>query len=151
MSVAIRWDPAHNIFALEDVINQMLEWTSDLVRLRETEVTTAWVPAADMYETHDVIIVELELTGVDRNSLEILFQDEYLFLRGERPLPPQMRSAKIHRIERLYGHFQRVFQMPQPVDVQHISAAYEQGMLKIILSKFKQSGADKVNVAIISE
>jgi HSP20 family protein len=151
MSVAIRWNPAHNIFALDDVINQMLEWPSDLIRIRETEISSAWVPAADVYETNDTIIIELELTGVDKSSLEILFQDEYLFLQGKRPLPPQMQSAKIHRIERLYGHFQRVFQIPQPVDVQHVSASYQQGVLKIMLAKFNQFVSGKVNVSILFE
>lgn len=148
MSVAVKWNPAHSIFVLDDAISQMLEWTADLLRLREPESGSAWVPAADMYETPEAIVVELELTGVDRNSLEILFQEEYLFLRGERPLTPQMQAAKIHRVERQYGHFQRVFQIPQPVDSHRISATYEQGVLKISLLKCKVSVSDKVNVVI---
>jgi HSP20 family protein len=150
MPTVIRWNSVTNIFALDEVISQMLEWTSDVIQeLKKTEKVAAWVPAADMYETDDAVIIQIELAGIDKDSLEILFQDEHLFLRGNRPFSPQMQSAKIHRIERMYGYFQRVFRIPQPVDSPHISASYDQGVLKITLSKLKPSGADQVNVPII--
>lgn len=148
MPVVIRWNPVQNIFTLDDVISQMLEWTSDLMRIQKTEKSSAWVPAADMYETDEAVIIHMELAGIDRNSLEILFQDEFLFLRGERPFSSQMRSAKIHRIERMYGHFQRVFQISQPIDAQHVSASYEQGVLKIVLMKLKHSVTERVKIPI---
>jgi len=149
MSVVIRWNSANSVFALDEIISQMLEWTSDATHdVKKTELSSAWAPAADMYETEDAIIIHIELAGIDKDSLEILFQDEYLFLRGNRPLSPQMQTAKIHRIERMYGYFRRVFWIPQPVDSHHVSASYEQGVLKITLPKLKPSVSDRVNIQI---
>ena len=135
MSVAIKWNSTDNIFTFDDMLNQMFECTSDVLLNRETESGGAWAPAADMYETPAAMVVEVELTGIDKNSLEILFQADCLLLRGERPLSPAMQAAKIHRVERLYGRFQRIFRIPQPIEAQQISAVYEQGMLTITLLK----------------
>jgi HSP20 family protein len=149
MSVVIRWNPTNSIFTLDEIINQMLEWTSDVSHeAKKAEMGSAWVPAADMYETDDAIIIHIELAGIEKDSLEILFQDDSLFLRGSRPLSTQMQSAKIHRIERMYGYFRRVFRIPQPVDSHHVSASYEQGVLKITLLKSKPSVTDRVNIPI---
>ncbi len=149
MSIVIRWNSANDIFALnDDKMNQILEWTTDLLHVRKMEKSSAWIPAADVYGTDDAIIIELELTGIDKNSLDIVFQDGYLFLQGNRPFNPQMQSAKIHRIERMYGQFQRVFQIPHPVDAHHVSASYEQGVLRIILPKLAESVSDQVSISI---
>lgn len=150
MSVVIRWNPTNSIFTLDEIINQMLEWTADVDHeAKKTELGSAWVPAADMYETDDAIIIHIELAGIEKDSLEILFQDDSLFLRGNRPLSTQMQSSKIHRIERMYGSFRRIFRIPQPVDAHHVSASYEQGVLKITLRKLKPSASDdRVNIPV---
>jgi HSP20 family protein len=136
MSIVIRWDPAHTIFKLHDMLGQMLEWTADMLPdERKLEKGSAWVPVADMYETDAAIIIQMELAGIEKASLEILFQEKHLVLRGNRPLNARMQSAKIHRLECPYGQFQRVFRIPQPVDARKISAVYEQGVLKIVLPK----------------
>jgi HSP20 family protein len=148
MAIVIRWNPATDIFTLDDIMSHILEWTVDSLHARKREKSSAWTPTADMYETEKAIIIDIELAGIDKNSLEILFQDDYLFLRGNRPFSHQMQSAKIHRIERMYGHFQRVFQIPRPVDSQHISASYIQGVLKIILPNVNKPVPDQVSIPV---
>ncbi len=149
MSIVIRWDPAHTIFELHDRIGQMLAWTTDMLPdERKPEKGSAWVPTADMYETDAAIIIQMELAGIEKDSLEILFQEEHLVLRGNRPLNSRMQSAKIHRLECLYGQFQRMFRIPHPVDARKISAVYEQGVLKIVLPKVETASGDRVNIPI---
>lgn len=149
MSVVINWNPTNSIFTLDEILNQMLEWTSESGHeANKIEIGSAWVPAADMYETDEAIIIHIELAGIDKDSLEIVCQDDSLFLRGNRPLSHQMQSAKIHRIERMYGCFRRVFRIPQPVDSQHISVFYEQGVLKITLPRTNTPIVDNVKIPI---
>jgi HSP20 family protein len=152
MSIVMRWNPVHTIFELNDMISQRLEWTAEMLPdERKLEKGSAWVPAADMYETDAAIIIQMELAGIEKDSLEILFQEEYLFLRGNRPLNSRMRSAKIHRLECLYGKFQRVFRIPHPVEARKISTIYEQGVLKIVLPKVNTASFDRVNIPISKE
>ena len=101
-----------------------------------------------MYETDTDIIIQVELAGVDKKLLEIVFQEGYLLLQGERPLNAAMKSAKIHQIERMYGRFQRRFWIPVPTDSQRITASYAQGILHIILPKQHQQHTEHVSVPV---
>ncbi len=149
MGMIMKWNSAKDVFAVDEIIDQMiLDWVSRLIRVGKTDVRSAWPPAADMYETPDAIIIHSELAAIDKNSLEIFLQDGYLVVRGNRPLPLPMQTAKIHRIERLYGYFERVFWIPEPVDGQQVAASYEQGMLHIRLVKVNPSDVTTVKVPI---
>jgi HSP20 family protein len=145
MPVVIKWNPANNIFSLEDAISQMLDQVSEHMAGRKTEKSSAWVPVADMYETDANIIIDIELAEIDKNSLEILYEEGYLLVRGERPFSSEMQSGRIHRIERMYGAFQRAFWIPTSVDSRMISATYDRGVLRIMLTKVK---TDHVKVPI---
>ncbi len=112
------------------------------------ETSSAWVPVADMYETDEAVIIDLELAEINKDSLEILYQESYLLVRGERPFSPEMRSAKIHRIERMYGFFQRRFWIPASVDAHTISASYDRGVLRILLLKLRRPETARVKVPI---
>lgn len=148
MPVVIKWNSASDIFVLDDSLNQALVWSPDMVHAKKSDLNSAWMPAADIYETEETIIIVVELAGIDRDSLEIVFQEGYLLLRGKRPFYPHIQPAKIHRIERAYGCFQRVFGIPKPVDPKQVSASYEQGMLKIALTKRSQPVAETVNIPV---
>ncbi len=148
MPVVIKWNPARKIFVLDETINQILEQVSDVLHKRKTEASSAWVPIADMYETEEAIVIHTELAGIDKEALEILFQEGYLLIRGKRPFSADMQSAKIHRIERMYGLFQRAFWIPVPVEAHIISASYERGVLKIILPKLTCQEEERVKIPI---
>ena len=53
-------------------------------------------------------------------------------------------------MERSYGPFRRSFELGAPVDVDGISAAFEQGVLRVLIPK-RQSGATQVEITEISE
>ena len=148
MPVVIKWNSVDDIFVLDDSLNQTLVWSPEMIHVKKSDLNSAWMPAADIYETQEAIILLVELAGVDRDSLEIVFQEGYLLLRGKRPFYPHIQPAKIHRIEQAYGYFQRVFGIPKPVDTQQVSASYEQGMLKIVLTKHTQAIAENVNIPV---
>ncbi len=145
MPVVIKWNPASNIFSLEDAISHMLDQVSEHMAGRRTEKSSAWVPVADMYETDEAVIIDIELAEIDKNSLEILYEEGYLLVRGERPFSSEMQCGRIHRVERMYGAFQRAFWIPTAVDSQMISATYDRGVLRIMLTKVK---TDHVKVPI---
>lgn len=151
MPIVIKWNPAYDILTLDDTLNQMLTRTPDALPVKKAEKKSAWTPAADMYETDDAIIIHVELGGIDKKSLEIIFQDGYLILQGNRPFSPQVSPTTIHRIERTYGAFQRIFRIPKPVDPRQVSAAYEQGILTIRFVKLAQDITETIKVPVTFE
>jgi len=151
MPVVIKWNSANDIFVLDDTLNQTLGWTADAFHGTRSELSSAWTPAADVYETEDAIVVHVELAGIQRDSLEIIFQEGNLLVRGNRPFHAHIQPAKIYRIERTYGCFQRVFVIPKPVAPHEVSASYEHGVVKIVLPKQQQTVSEKVTIPVTFE
>lgn len=149
MPVIIKWNPTEDLFVLNETFSQMLDQVSNIFQQRKTpEMSSAWAPIADMYETEDAFILHIELAGIDKETLEILFQENALLIRGKRPFNPHMQSAKIHRIERMYGLFQRTFWIPAPVEAQTITASYDRGVLHIHLPKLTHPDVEQVKIPI---
>lgn len=149
MSIIITWNPTDDLFVLNETFNHTMDQVSSLLQKRKTsETTSAWAPIADMYENDEAFVLHIELAGIEQESLEILFQDSELLIRGKRPFHVQMQSAKIHRIERMYGLFQRIFRFPAPIDAQTITASYDRGVLSIHLPKLKHTDVEQVNIPI---
>ncbi len=148
MPVFIKWNPVNNFLIFDDMVSHTLDQISESVAKQNKDTRSAWVPVADMYETDTDIIIQVELAGIDKEVLEIVFQEGYLLIQGERPLNTAMKSAKIHQIERMYGRFQRRFWIPVPTDSQRITASYAHGILHIVLPKQPKQHTEYMNVPV---
>ena len=125
----------NNLFMFDDNLAWRFDQTSECICGRKAGVNADWQPTADMYETEETVMIHVELAGIDKTSLRIAFQKGNVLIQGNRPLNPEMQSARIHRMEQMYGTFERTFRIPTAVDIQQITAAYEFGILKITLPK----------------
>lgn len=71
-----------------------------------------WEPPADMIETDHELLVYVALPGVNMDETEAFIDDGVLVIRGQRILPPEVRTAKIHRLELPQGRFERRLPLP---------------------------------------
>lgn len=87
-----------------------------LFRLRrprgEDSRAPAWEPPIDVLETEDEVLILIALPGVDPDQVEAAIEDGSLFVSGRRVLPPELRSAIIHRLELPQGRFERRIALP---------------------------------------
>jgi HSP20 family molecular chaperone IbpA len=72
----------------------------------------AWEPPVDILETADAVLVIAALPGVDADCAQAVIEDGALLLAGERVLPPELRTATIHRMELPQGRFERRIPLP---------------------------------------
>lgn len=72
----------------------------------------AWEPPTDVLETDDFVLILVALPGVDPQQVEVAIQNGILRIAGERLLPPQLRIARIHRLELPQGRFERRVPLP---------------------------------------
>ncbi len=104
------------------------------VRARELRRVPVWEPPADVLETEREVLVLLALPGVDPERVVAVIEDGTLVVTGDRVLPPELRTAAIHRMELPQGRFER--RLPLPAGrydaVRRTSAS---GCLVITLSK----------------
>ncbi|UYN97430.1 MAG: Hsp20/alpha crystallin family protein [Enhydrobacter sp.] len=72
----------------------------------------AWEPPVDVLETDERVLILVALPGVDPQKVQLVIQDGELLIAGERLLPPELRTAVIHRLELPQGRFERRIRLP---------------------------------------
>ncbi len=93
----------------------------------------SWSPAVDVLETGEAFVLYAELPGVERSDVDLTVDGRRLELSGRRPPLPADRAFA--RMERSYGRFRRVFELPAAVDADRIAAALDHGILRVELPK----------------
>ncbi len=71
-----------------------------------------WEPPADILETETEVLVFVALPGVDPDSIGAVIENADLIVVGNRAIPPQLRTAVIHRLELPQGRFERRLRLP---------------------------------------
>jgi HSP20 family protein len=86
----------------------------------------------DVYRAEDppVVIVVVELAGVDPADTELALADGTLVVRGARRRSTQQR---ILHMEIDYGSFERHVSLPETVDAEAAEASYVRGLLVVTL------------------
>lgn len=99
-----------------------------------------WQPPVDVLETDSEILVLVALPGADLDDVLVRTEGDELVIVGQRILPPEMRTAVIHRLELPQGLFER--RLPLPAGSYGVlrRAAYN-GCLLIALRKGSAGGA----------
>jgi HSP20 family protein len=94
----------------------------------------SWEPPVDILETAQEVLVLVALPGVDIDNAQAVIEDGDLVIVGTRVLPPELRTAIIHRLELPQGRFHRRLRLPpgRYAGVRRTAAA---GYLVITLQK----------------
>lgn len=100
-----------------------------------------WVPAVDIYENEEEIVVEAELPGVLKKDVKIMLHGNRIEIKGLKKETLAEEGVRFHRLEKEYGTFRRVVFVPGAVQQEKTSASLENGILTIILKK--QTGRGK--------
>jgi HSP20 family protein len=141
-----RWDPFREVVTLQNRVNSLFRDFND----GEKPLTAAsFVPAVDVYEDSEKVVLKLEIPGIDEKDLDVRVENHTLTVKGERKFEKEEKEENFHRIERSYGSFYRAFTLPTTVDSEHVQAGYNAGVLKLELKKKPEAQPKqiKVNVA----
>jgi HSP20 family protein len=141
-----RWDPFREVAALQNRVNSLFRDFSE----GDSPLTTAsFVPAVDVYEDAQKVVLKLEVPGIEEKDLDVRVENHTLTVKGERKFEKEEKEENFHRIERRYGSFYRAFTLPSTVDTENVQANYTAGVLKLELKKKAEAQPKqiKVNVA----
>lgn len=120
----------------------------DLDRLSEAVFGTNGRPAVmpmDAYRAGDTFVVELDLPGVDADSIDLTVERSVLNVHAERK-PQRPDDAEGVISERTYGVFTRQLFLGDTLDVDALTADYEAGVLTIKIPVAEQAKPRKVEV-----
>lgn len=74
--------------------------------------TPCWEAPVDIFETDETLTIVIALPGVEVDNVKVTLSAGVLIVTGERPMPAELRNARIHRLEIPHGQFQRRIELP---------------------------------------
>lgn len=104
-----------------------------------------FVPAADIYETPDCILIRCDMPGVAESDVEIILENKLLTLSG--PQQSVVREG-FDAILREYptGVYRRSFNLNRDLDGAAVKARMNHGILEIEIPKAKAPEARRIPV-----
>ena len=132
MSNLIRWEPAREMMSLRDAMDRLF----DDAFTRPLSLRDGWsVPAIDMYQTDDEIVVKAALPGVKTDEVQINVTGEVLTLKGKVKHDEEKQEKAWHIREQRFGSFERSVALPTDVVADKAKAEFENGILTVTLPK----------------
>jgi len=95
-------------------------------------------PSVDLVETDRQIVVEAEIPGMEKKDIQVSLSGRQLTLSGEKSHEEKEIRRGHHLMERAWGAFHRVLELPADVDPSRVNATYKNGVLKVTLQKTKE-------------
>ena len=102
-------------------------------------------PPASVTEIGDGYMLEIEMPGVEKDGLDISFENNELTIIGRRSLPA-VEGTLIHRESRP-ENFRRVFELDPSIDADKISAKIDQGLVTLTLPNAGHVKPSKITVS----
>ncbi len=134
MSNLTRWEPMREMMTLREAMDQL--FNDAFTRPRGTSTSgVSIVPAFDLYETEDEVVVKANLPGMKAEDVQISVTNGILTLRGEVKQETEKKEATWHLFERRSGAFERSVSLPTDVQTDKAKADFEDGVLTISLPK----------------
>lgn len=109
-------------------------------------IASAWVPACDVFEGRETLKIMMEVPGVASEDIKLSLENNRLSIRGEKRQAAEEQTERVHRYERSYGSFERVFTLPTTVDAERIEARVDQGVLTVLLPKVERARPREIPV-----
>ena len=98
-------------------------------------------PAVDVYETDTGYVLLADMPGVTTDRLEVHVEDGQLTLHGT----PVETPTAAHQEFRLH-EFHRTFTLADELDSQHITARFQDGVLRLEVPKAPKAQVRKIPV-----
>lgn len=101
----------------------------------------------DLKETDESYLVEADLPGIEKEAIDIEFNNNYLVISAKRNESIEDKKENYVRRQRRYGEFKRSFYIDN-VDESKIDASFDHGVLKITLPKLNKGNDKKRKIDI---
>lgn len=108
-------------------------------------------PSVDVEETDASLVIQVELAGMNENDVEILINETYLRIKGEKRIRTMASEGGYTYYESFYGPFERCVPLPETVETESIHAAMKNGLLVVTMKKTIDEGSRARKIPITKE
>jgi HSP20 family protein len=141
----IRWDPVRELDSLQGDMNRLFDRFFE-GRPGNGGAVRRWIPAMDLVETGDHLVLRADLPGMSEDDVDIEIKDGVLTLSGERKAEHEEKGEGFHRVERSFGRFSRSLSLPEGVDADKVDANFADGVLEVRVPKPEESKPTRVQI-----
>jgi HSP20 family protein len=143
MSNLTRWEPVREMMTLREAMDRLFD--DAFTRPIGTNGGST-VPAIDLYQTEDEVVVKAALPGLKAEDVQITVTNDVLTLRGEFKWENEQKDATYHIREQRYGSFERSVDLPVDVQTDRAQADFQNGVLTITLPKAESVRPKTINI-----
>ena len=122
-------------------------WPKQKVERREesTRPGTYFLPAVDIFETRDEIVLVADMPGVPPDAVDIHLEGNELGIEG-RVRTEDYEGLKPLQVEYGVGGYQRRFTLGEAIDREKIKAQMKKGVLVLQLPKVEHARPRRITV-----
>ncbi len=99
-------------------------------------------PLVNITETKDSFVVKADLPDLDPEDLNVSVTDDLLIIKGEKRKKISYKTDGIQQIE----SFSSRVRLPSRVKIENVRASYKEGILEIVLPKYRASASLPVKI-----
>jgi HSP20 family protein len=145
----MRWDPFRELEQLErDMERMWSNWPFRRLPWRRAELAEVTIPAIDMWETNDAVMIRAAMPGIRPEDLHVSVSEGTLTIRGEFKRREEREGDRWHRQEIQYGTYERTLSLPPYANTDQVEANYENGVLTLRMPKREQARAKEIPIRV---
>ena len=148
----VRWSPAtpgtlRDLPTIQDEVNRLFDSFFPRGATRG-DVNAVFAPAVDVQETPEEFVFHVDLPGVQQKDVKVSLMGDTLTIRGERKAEQATQNGSHHRLERVYGTFERSFTLGAPVRNDKVKAQVKDGVLEVRVPKAEEARPREIEVQV---
>jgi len=139
MSSLRRWEPFRGLMGIQSELDRVFE--DFFGRSMEPRPEGVRLPAVDVSETANDVLVKAEMPGVDKKDLEVEVLPESLSLKAEMRQEKEETDERLHHKECIWRRYERTIPLPAEVVTNQVKASMKDGILEVRMPKSERSRA----------
>ena len=109
------------------------------------------VPAIDVYDSQDAVIIETVLPGVDPKHVKLSIENDVLTISGTSERKTEVDEKDYYRKEIRSGSFMRQVALPAGVKEDAAKASFKDGIIKIEVPKTEKVKSKPIMIDVKQE
>lgn len=100
----------------------------------------------DVFHSDERLVIRMDLPGVRPDDVDVTVQENTLIVNGTRAFPDEGREARFMRRGIFYGDFTQRVALGKGLDVERITASYDNGVLELTIPYSEEVQPKKIAI-----
>ena len=149
MANLIPWEPFRELVDMGNIFHRFFGRTLTQLRPALGLLGNRFrLPAMDVYDREDHIVIKAELPGIDKKNIKVRVEGDILSIKGETEKEQEVKKKDYYCCERAYGSFYRTLSLPVAVEKRKVKASCKDGILTIELPKSKEARSKETDIQV---